>query len=175
MMDLSTDRSQFVPVVAWVFIVLAAISFASGAGALGRTLVAVYFTPVNEGVSADYPMASFLSWALEVTPQRALVFLAVWTFVSALVLVTSIGLVKRQGWARRAFVVWMCVAALMTAFSTVNSIWFLFAIDLIASPDGKLLFYTSQVLGIILQIGMVVMFIWIIQRLRDPNVVAEFR
>jgi len=171
----ATPRSEFVSVVAWVFIVLAAIAFISGAGGGVRVFVATYATPANENASADLPMASFLSWALEVTPQRALVMLIVWVLISALIIVTSIGLLKRRGWARRVFVFWIGVAALLMALATVDSIWFLFAIDWIASPGGKLLIYTSQVLGIIVKISIVVTIIWIIRRLRMPDVLAEFQ
>jgi len=174
-MVLTIRRSEFVSIVAWVFIVLAAISFTSGGSAVVRALVATYDAPENESASVDYPMGSFLGWGLEVTPPRFQILYALWTLLSLLVLVTSVGLARRRHWARRAFIFWMGVGALLTALGTVNSIWALFAIGWIASPGGKFVLYVLQVLDIIMGMGLVATFIWIVRRLREPNVVAEFQ
>jgi len=170
-----TDRSQFVTVVAWVFIVLSSISFVSGSGVVVRSLATDYDTPESESALADYSMGSFLSWALPATPQRVLAFYAAWTLVSGIILITSIGLVRRRVWARRAFIFWMGVAALVMALATVNSIWFLFAVDWIATPGGKFLLYSQQIVGIIFRMGLAVTFIWIIRQLQKPDVLAEFQ
>jgi hypothetical protein len=140
-----------------------------------RSLAADYHTPENESALADYTMGSFLSWAVPATPQRVLAFYAAWALVSAIILITSIGLVRRRVWARRAFIFWMGFAALVMVLASVNSIWFLFAVDWIATPVGKFLLYSQQIMGIIFRIGLAVTFIWIIRRLRKPDVLAEFQ
>lgn len=174
-MVLTTPRTEFVSVVAWIFIVLAAIAFTSGAGAGVWMFVATYATPMNEDASADYTVASFLSWDWEVTPRVALVGYSVWITVSLLVLVTSVALAKRKRWAHGVFTLWMGAGAVLTALTTAHSIWFLFAVNWLVSPVGKLLIYTSQLLGIMMEMFVVVTFLWIIRRLRMPDVLAEFQ
>ena len=168
-------RSEFVSVVAWVFIVVAAIAVAYGTNAYVLSLVAYDFEADSQSVSEQNTVLSFLHWDWEATPNRVQYSHGVWTAVFAMVLIASVGLERRQPWARRFFVFWMVFGALLAAMDTINGIWFLFKINWVASLGGEIALRTLQILGIAIKGGLVVVFIWIARRLWHTDADAEFQ
>ncbi len=170
-------RSDFVTVLAWIFIVLAGFAIAM----LALQTIVISALPFGEtqkyaqqSPNDSYAMQEMVFGGLRV---MLLVLLA----LSALTLVAAIGLLRRWNWARLLFIVFMAFGVLMHIGGLALSP-FMFAsiphMEGAGSPEipqyfGKMMI---MMLGFsaAISIGFVVLFGWIIKRLTAPDIRREF-
>ena len=161
--------STFVTVVAWVFIVFSAL------GVLMTTAQNVMLSLMPAFTeSAD---AGFLERNFRI------LFVIPWV-LSALMLVASAGLLKRREWARKTFIGLLSLGVLYLA----GSLALIGLMDSGSPPEPpgaspefqemsrqlEIMHFGMEVLTIILVVLFSGVFIWIIRRLMQPSVCAEF-
>ena len=177
-MNSTINRSTFVTVVAWIFIVLS--GFGTMISILQNIMIQTMFngpemekflqTPPPPGAP---PFAAFMA-------DHFQFFFAAFLIVCALMLASSIGLLKRKNWARLIFVglmvlgiVWN-LGGLVLQFTMFSSMQGGFA-NAPGAPNMKPFMIAMAVFGVIFALGFSGLFGWIAKRLVSPAVVAEFK
>lgn len=174
----STPRSNFVTVVAWIFIVLS--GFASLISVL-QNLMLHFLMPMDE-------MRQDMSGqAVEQMPAAAMFILghielifAAFLVVFLVTLASSIGLLKRKNWARITFVALMLLGAFSNLGGLVlhQTIMSQMPIALDATPEFQahleFMMTVMRVIAALFSLGMSTLFGWIAWRLWSPSIVAEF-
>lgn len=174
------QRSTFVTVVAWIFIAL------SGFGALIGILQNLMLQTVLRSAEFDQamqaapgqpglpPFATFLFENFQ------------WFFLAALLanvvmLVVSIGLLKRRNWARLCFIGLMILSILwQVAGLAIQAMMFSFVHDQFAAaqaqgaPDMTLFFVVMAVVCIFFALAFGALFGWIAWKLASKPIAAEF-
>ena len=174
-------RSQFVTVLAWLFIGMA--SFATLIAVLQNLMLQLLFLPEmhGHGMQALPPglpapaqwMFGHIAW-----------FFRAFLLVSATTLVAAIGLLRRHEWARRLFVGLMGFAIAYQLLGLVWQWWFMGSMtgfmqasgapaDTAAMMHGFM--RVAQVFGMLMALAFCVLFGWIIQRLCSAKLRDEFR
>ena len=173
----TSPSSSFVTGVAWVFIAL------SGFGTVMSILQNILFHTVFNTPE----MEKALHTAPPGTPPFAMfmfshfaLFFAAFFAMSVVTLAASIGLLKRENWARLFFIGLMVLSILwnlgglalqFTMFSSMQ--------DSIATvrgaPDMKIFFIGVATVSVLFALGFCGLFGWIAKRLLSARVIAEFR
>jgi hypothetical protein len=174
-----SERSSFVTVLAWVFIVL------SGLGTAISTLqnVMVYFLfpraqlrAVMESDPASTQMPAFAKFMV----GNIEVLVAAMLLLSLLALVASIGLLKRQSWARLVLIGLLGFGIAWNLGGLVLQQAFMsqFPQPTNAPAEFQAQFQAMRtvflVVAVVFSIGVSAVFGWIIWRLRSASIVAEF-
>ncbi len=177
----ASRRSNFVTVVAWVFICLA------GAGtviSLLQNVMVAFLFPMKEMQQAMHD-----THGAPVPPLFQFMFLHFQLFVGAMFVLTatlfaaSIGLLRRKNWARILFIVFMALGIAWNLLGLVFQFAFFSAIPPVkmppnAPPDFAAGFNTMMtvmmVVSAAIAIAFSVLFGWIIKRLVSDEVRAEF-
>ena len=172
------NRSTFVTVVAWIFIAL------SGLGTMISILQNIMIQTMFKGPEMEKalqappppgapPFATFMAGHFQ------LIFFS-FLIVSAFMLASSIGLLKRKNWARLLFVglmvlgiVWN-LGGLVLQFTMFSSMQDSFA-NAPGAPNMKPFMIGMAVVGVIFALGFSGLFGWIAKRLLSPAVAAEFK
>jgi len=108
--------------------------------------------------------------ALTLSRTAGLVFLAISVFLTY----AAYALLKRRNWARVTYVV---VLALAIGSHVLSALALGAGMDFAASqapPGMENVMRTTLVVSIVLLLGMCIVFVWLIRRLRSPEVKAEF-
>lgn len=178
MQDAATpQRSTFVSVVAWIFIVLAGFStFMSAAQNVMFSMAGFGDIPPLTGAEAEQ-MPPFFRFMLQNMRLVMLSFL----LVSAATLVSAIGLLRRRNWARLVFIAIMAMgiawniaglAVQYTMFGVMNEG------PPGMSPDFRAEFdrmaSTMLVMMTVITLAFSALFAWIIKRLMSRAVREEF-
>lgn len=172
-------RSTFVTAVAWVFIALA--GFATLISLLQNIMVWTVF-PVDQMHAA---VAQARQQQQNMPAASLFIFEHIRELVAAVLVLTlgtliiSIGLLRRHNWARVLFI---CLLALGIAWNIFGVIWqWFFFHSMPQPPQGTSMqpqFQTMMIVmwifGVIMAIGMSVLFGWIIKRLSSPAIKSEF-
>ncbi len=173
------QRSTFVNVVGWIFLVL------SGLGVLMLLVQMLLFGTLFASPEIEKAMATAQASG-EIAGVSLFLFQHIWWVLAAsllvliLVLVSSIGLLRRWNWARLCFVVLMILAALK---KVVDIGMAAFMAPMFTSqmsnlpPDAPDLggFVIGVVIfSVIISIGLMALYAWIAWRLTRPAIVAEF-
>lgn len=178
--QLPAGRSEFVTVLAWIFIGL------SGLGTLMS--VAQYFMvgimmspgPMREAMNdaqtrGDVPPA--VAFMLAHFRQMIGAFF----LISLITLVTSIGLLKRWNWARLVFIALMALGIAWNVAGVLLQRLMLAGMPMLPEnmpPDFRNYFETMmsamQIFGVIFALGFCVLYGWIIVRLMSAKVRREF-
>ncbi len=177
---MSEDRKQstFVTVVAWIFIALS--GFGTVISILQNIMIqAVFRSPeISRAMQAQQldapPFAAFMATHYQW-------FFFAFLLVSAFMLASSIGLLKRHNWARLCLIgllslaiLWQ-VGSLTLQFSMFSSMREQFSAAVgDGGPDMAPFFIAIAVASVFFAAGFSVLFGWIIKRLLSPAVVAEF-
>lgn len=164
------QRSTFVSVVGWIFIVLSAIGLLQS--------LFFMFTPMDklfaqaQQAQAGQPAPDP---AMMASVMRGMVF---FFFVTEVwVLLSSIGLVMRKGWARISFIV---VCAMGTFFSLIYVLIGLLGrsvpMDKAPNVTPAMADFTRSIMTVLAVIGVVftALFIFIIYKLSTQKVIQEF-
>jgi hypothetical protein len=171
-------RSAFVTAVAWVFIVLA--GFGVFIGIVQNIMVWALF-PIDQMHSAlvqarqqqNIPAASLFIFE----HIRELVGALIAAILGTLII--SIGLLKRQNWARIFFISLLGLGIAWNILSVVWQ-WFFFR-SMPQPPQGTAMQPQFQMMTIVmvifsavLAVGLSLLFGWIIKRLASPEIRNEF-
>ena len=169
-------RSTFVTAVAWVFIVLA--GFATLIAILQNIMIALMFPQeeMREAATAkDVP--AFARFFL-VYPH---VFFGAFLAASATTLVSAIGLLKRQNWARLIFIAILVLGILWNLGGL--ALMFLTFSSMPSVPDHapadfrggfETIWKVMMGFSIVIALAFAGLFGWIIKRLMSPEIKREF-
>jgi len=177
-------RSSFVTVVAWIFIVLS--GFATLVGGLQNLMIrSMPFDQFNE-VLQDSTAASLPAPARFMFSHVQLLVLVTFA-LSLLMLIASIGLLRRHNWARLTFmgllilgIVYM-LGGLLVQQSFISS--FDASFNTAAPQDSvfrataeqfQSMFTAMRVVMIVFSLGIAGVFGWIVARLASAKIRAEF-
>lgn len=177
---MSEDRKQstFVTVVAWIFIALSGLG--TVISILQNIMVQTVFRSpeISQAMQAPPPGAS--PFAAFMAAHFQWFFFAL-LLVSAFMLASSIGLLKRRNWARLSFICLLSLAILWQVgglalqFSTFSSMREQFSAAAVhGGPDMAPFFIAIAAVSVLFAVGFSVLFSWIIKRLLSPAVTAEF-
>jgi len=177
-------RSSFVTVVAWIFIVLSA--FSTLIGALQNLMIrSMPFDQLNSALQDS--TAAQLPAPARVMFSHFQLFFLVTFLLSLLMLISSIGLLRRHNWARLAFIgllvlgIIYLLGGLFLQQSFMSSFNRSFSA---AAPQDSLfranarqfewLFTAMRVFMIVFSLGIGGVFGWIVARLASAKVRTEF-
>ena len=177
-------RSSFVTVVAWIFIVLSA--FSTLIGALQNLMIrSMPFDQLNSALQDS--TAAQLPAPARVMFSHFQLFFLVTFLLSLLMLISSIGLLRRHNWARLAFIgllvlgIIYLLGGLFLQQSFMSSFNRSFSA---AAPQDSLFranaqqfesFFTAmRVFMIVFSLGIAGVFGWIVARLASAKVRTEF-
>lgn len=179
-MDTNIQRSTFVTVITWIFIIL------SGFGALISLLqnimihtvfnTAQFSQVIHSMPPKARPIYAFIFAHIQV------IFLSI-LIVLLIIFISSIGLLKRKNWARIFFIVIMVLGIIWNLTSFVMQFFvFSFMNGQIASmpnspdmPDMHIFMIATAIFSGLIAIGFSVLFAWIIRKLISPAIITEFQ
>ena len=171
-------RSTFVSVLAWAFIGLSAV--ATCMSLLQNVMVNLLF-PAFEMDLARVTASGRLPSIARVVIEHVRLFLAVYLLLSAATLVSSIGLLQRKEWARVAFIALMGIGIATNVGGVALSFAFFSAVPdvtpMAPPPFGdQARVMVGMIMGInlLFTAALILLFGWIIKRLRSAEVRTEF-
>ena len=176
--DQTVQRSTFVSVIAWIFIILT--GFASFVGIMQNIMVHIMFSEPKmqeamNGLETAKDIPSFAHFMF--SNVKVLVFLmfamSLFTFIS------SIGLLKRKNWARKTFIVLLGLSIFMMLCNIVADFFFFpgpgdFGGEEI-STQMKSVMNFMQIFLVIFYAGIATLLAWIIKKLLSPSIALEFQ
>jgi len=176
-MHQGNQRSSFVTVLAWIFIVLS--GFGTLVGILqGFMLMTMLNTP-EMAQALQAPVAAGAPPFAIFMMKNMFAFFMGMLALNVLTLIASIGLLVRRNWARVLFIGLMVfgiawnVAGLVLQFSMLSYMRQQFA-AVPDAPDMSVFLIGVSVVSVIFVLAFSALFGWIIKRLMSPPVVAEF-
>lgn len=171
-------KSTFVSILGWVFVVL------SGMGSLMMLLeMALFFVLPFDALMAQQPAQPGMPFAPGVFVVLMRSFIAVLLGINLWTLLSSIGLLLRKNWARISFIAIMVLGVIWQLLGLVWAVLFTFAVSKLPEtmPPGQpgaeffqSFAYVMLGVSIVFEIGLSVLFIWIIRKLRSAPIRAEF-
>ncbi|MBO9664053.1 hypothetical protein [Dokdonella sp.] len=173
------QRSTFITVVAWVFIVLS--GFATVISVLQNIMIQTMFRGPEIGQGMRVTSSVGLPIAAAFMAEHVHLFFLAFLVLSIFTLACSIGLLKRRNWARLGFVGIMVLAivwnlgGLVLQFSLFASMQDQLPGD--ATRAGMSMgpfLMVMMIVNVLLAIGLSVLFGWIAGRLLSPAVREEF-
>ena len=168
---MNNNRSTFVTVVAWIFIIGSGL--ASLMSLMQNIMIHVMFNKDKfSQLPEDMPAGAAFMFG-----NFQLIFLT-FLLISIMVLVSSIGLLKRKNWARLVFIFILSLGILWSLASLIlQAVFFSTMPEMTQGPEFEE-FKTIQTLmqwfTAIISIGFAVLFGWIIKRLMSGTVKQEF-
>ncbi len=172
------ERSTFVSVIAWVFIVLS--GFGTLVSLMQNIMVSLLFSGPEiqsaiskSGATADMPaIAAFMF-----SHFRLFVFLIFILIVFTLI--ASIGVLKRKNWARIIFIGILGLSILSMAGSIAVQYFFFsgpsgFGAENIPA-DMKTMMRIMQIFFVVLYSAIAIVLAWIIKKLLSPKIAREFQ
>jgi hypothetical protein len=168
---MNNNRSTFVTVVAWIFIV--GSGFATLMSLMQNIMIHVMF---NKDKFSQLPddMPAGASFMFEYFQLIILAFL----LICILMLVSSIGLLKRKNWARLVFIFILSLGILWSLASLIlQAVFFSTMPEMSQSPEFqefKAMQSIMQWFTAIISIGFAILFGWIIMRLLSSAIKQEF-
>lgn len=174
-------RSNFVTVLAWIFIGMA--GFATLISLLQNLMLQWLFLPTMQAhpmqpLPPDMPapmqwMFGHMAW-----------FFRAFLLASSAMLIAAIGLLRRHEWARRLFIALMGLAIAYHLLGLAWQWWFMGSMDTFMHAPGMPadadaimhgFMRVMQVFTTLMALVFCVLFGWIIHRLHSPRVRDEFR
>jgi len=166
------QRSTFVTVVGWIFVAL------SGLGAL--QFLVILFTPMDAQLFTEAQQMQ-PAGAPQMDPAAmASMMHSVFIFMfclAAWVLLSSIGLVMRKGWARISFIVILGIGIFFNLlYVLIGLAGRSMPLDQVAGADPAAGGMVHAIMGAMAVLGAVfaILFAWIIYRLTRPATAKEF-
>lgn len=172
------QRSSFVSVIAWIFIVLT--GFGALIGLMQNIMVQTMFSGPEMQTALNSPevasqMPAFVRFMF--SHFKLYVFLMFATTVFTLV--SAIGLLKRKDWARKTFIVILGLSILVLFASLIAQFFFFPNPAELAGDEIPGEFQTMmrvmQIFITIFYTGLAVLFGWIIKKLLSPAILLEFQ
>lgn len=170
-------RSRFVTATAWVFIVLAALACAS---AVVQNAAVASLLPGLEPMNGAAPLPLLTGFLVGYLPW----VVGTGLIISVATLASSIGLLLRLDWARRTFIGLLCVAIvanLLGLWLQQEVVQSVVSSTLASTPLPTRVqgvfgsFVTAaRVMAGVMTLGVCLLLVWIIRRLRSSGVRQEF-
>lgn len=170
------EKSVFVTVLAWIFIVFSAL------GLLILCLDAMVFWAMpldkmmEQGAQSGAGQASPIAPAMFITLFRW--FMLFMLLFEAWVLASSVGLLLRKNWARISFIVFIIIGLIWNALYLIVEVLAAIGIHFFQpanTPPAFQSFMQGFMVGfMILTIGFMVLFGWILRKLMSANIRREF-
>ena len=174
-MSIGERRSEFVTVIAWIFILLTGFSTVvllaqnivfrtMFSGEVGRSMM--------QNMGHAPPFARFMFGNMDV------LFLGI-LLISLLAFITSIALLKRKNWARLLFIVFLVIGVLWNVGGLV--LQFTIFSDMAAFHNANMpqqftsMMTAMRLMASFIGIAFVVLFLWMIKKLVSRDVKEEFR
>lgn len=168
---MNNNRSTFVTVVAWIFIV--GSSFSTAVSLLQNIMFHLVFkqeafsrVPQNMPAGASFMLDHFQ------------IIVLVFFLACAGMLVASVGLLKRKNWARLTFIAMLSLGVLWGLGSIVLQMKFFSSIPQVPDDpqfaDFQAMHSIMQWFAAAMSIGIAVLFAWIIRKLLSGPVKREF-
>ena len=172
-----TQRSTFVNVLAWIFIVLG--GFATFISIVQNVMFRIMFhkeemTQAMQQAENAKQMPAFACFMFNHIDLFFLLFLV----VSATSLVSAIALLKRKNWARIVFIILMSLGiawnlgGLVLQFTVFNSMTEM--ASKVAPPEFEKMMLIMKIAGVIMVVVFSALFGWIIKKLTSAPIKAEF-
>lgn len=174
-------RSNFVTVLAWLFIGMAA--FATLISVLQNLMLQWLFLPSMQAHPMP-PLPPDLPAPMQWVFGHMAWFFRAFLLVSSVTLITAIGLLRRHEWARRLFIGLMGLAIAYHLLGLVWQWWFMGSMDSFFHAPGMPadmdtvmhgFMRVAKVFGTLMSLVFCVLYGWIIHRLHSAQVRDEFR
>lgn len=173
------QKSTFVSILAWVFIVLSA-----GATAVSvlQNLMLYLLFPREEikAALASGAQVQHIPWTARVMMGHFEVFVGAFLVVSILMLITAIGLLRRWNWARRIFILFMVMGIVWNMVGILLQYWWFSDMPMPMDADGRFtgamqaMMLAMRVFTAIIAVVMSGVMGWVIWRLTRPAIAVEF-
>ena len=171
-MNTSSQANTFVTVLGWLLICF------TGFGVLMSLLQNVMITSVFPAMNEQAPRAG------QVPPEFMIFFRALAGFVlivQVFLLFAAWSFLKRRNWARRTFVVVFVLSAIWAGFTTLAALGM--GVFMPHAPHGGSdmpaafagIFRIMGVVMALLSAAFTVLFVWLVKRLRTPDVRVQFQ
>ena len=168
----SSFRSTFVTTIAWVFIVLA--GFATVISIFQNIMIAVMFPQEEMREAANANDAPAFARFIFAHPQ---VLFGAFLAVSATTFISSIGLLKRQNWARLIFIAILLLGILWN-IGSLALVFFTFSsmpqVPDHAPAEFETMWKVMMGFSVVIVLAFAGLFGWIIKRLVSPEIKREF-
>lgn len=175
--DNPTPKSGFVNVLAWIFIVIS--GFATFISILQNIMIFLLF-PRDQmrEVMQQAPNAGQIPVFTRLMMSHMEWFFFGFFLVSAVTLVSAIGLIKRKNWARLLFIALMALGIVwnlgglglqFTMFSSMQNM-----AHKAAPPEFQTMMTIMKVAMVLIALAVSALFAWIIRKLTSPPIKAEF-
>ncbi|NOY16785.1 MAG: hypothetical protein GXP23_07640 [Gammaproteobacteria bacterium] len=177
-MDNDTNKSNFVSVLAWIFIVLT--GFGTVITLFQNIMIRIMFSGerMKEALSQAENTENMPEYATFMFSNFNTFFLLIF-FLSLFLFITSIALLKRKNWARVSFI----------GFMALGIVWNIVGLYLQANimPDlssvqgsevsakFESMMNLMRIVTYIFAIGLSILYIWIIKKLLSKNILEEFK
>ena len=171
------QRSTFVNVLAWIFIILA--GFATLISLLQNIMISVMFPveEMNKAFSEPQVQQEMPLFAEVIFSNLQLVFV-IFFAVSSTTFVSAIGLLKRKNWGRIVFMVMMCLGICWNVVALILQNAMFTSMPQIPANQMDTQFGTMmtvmKVVTFVIAMGISYLFGWIIYRLSSDKIKAEF-
>lgn len=171
------QRSTFVNVLAWIFIVLS--GFATFISIFQNIMILMMFHKdqmsqvIKQAENAQHmsPFANFMFKYVD------LIF-PLFLIVSAICFVSAIALLKRKNWARIIFIILMSLGIVWNIGGTVLQFTLFNTMPEMAGtgapPEFAQMMLVMKIAGVIMALGISALFGWIIKKLTSSPIKAEF-
>jgi hypothetical protein len=173
------QRSEFVTVVAWIFIVLSGLSLL-----LMIMDAAIFwmmpFDQLMQQAAALNPSQPQLPAGIMTTVFRWI--LAVILLLQGWMLASSIGLLLRKNWARISFIVLMVIGLVWNSLNLLVGLLAVVGIHMATKmetvpgmpPGFGGFMQVAMIFGLVFEIAILVLFGWILKKLISKNIREEF-
>lgn len=169
------QRSVFITVVAWIFIVL------SGLGILESIIL--LFVPWQSFLAPGQMQAAQIPYDAQLVGAHAMrAFLVIWLILTMWVFVSSVGLLLRKNWARISYIVMMALGIGWNAIDLLVGILMIvifhsaeFLSNPAVPPGTPAAMSAFMTIWIIFAAVFLALFIWILIKLTSEAVAREFR
>lgn len=171
------QRSTFVTVVAWIFIVFA--GFATGISLLQNIMLHLVF-PVEEITTSlrNPEVQTQLPIIHQFIFSHIQLFFLSFLGLSGCLLISAIGLLKRKNWARLIFITLLSFGILLNLLGLLTQMSMFASMPTMPPQPNHVQFNTfitvMKIFSFLITIGISVLFGWIIRKLCLPSSKAEF-
>lgn len=172
------QRSTFVSIVAWIFIVLT--GFGALIGLMQNIMVQTMFSGQEMQAALNSPeAASEIPAFVRFLFSHFKVYVFLMFATTVFTLVSAIGLLKRKNWARKTFIVILALSIVMLFASLIAQFFFFPNPAELAGDELPreflLMMRVMQIFFLIFYTGLAALLGWIIKKLLTPAIVLEFQ
>lgn len=170
-------KSNFVSILAWVFIALSA--GATALSALQNLMLYLVFPRAEMKAALESgARVEHIPWVARVMMSNFELFVGAFLFLAVLMLIVSIGLLRRWNWARRLIIIFMGLGILWNLVGIAVQYWLFAEPTVDVAPEFaagmQTLLIVLRVFTAIVALVMSGLMAWVMWRLTRPAVAAEF-